>query len=185
MASRDAAALAEKEFLVIQELSRQPTRTQRELSQSLGLSLGMTNLLIQRLTRKGFIKISQLDWNRTQYLLTLKGATEKARKAYSYTLYTLKIFKQIQDNIRTALKREHADGQREFHLVAQHELLELVRDSASELSLEGASFSFYKTFDQLPAGAKTVLTATLETPPAGDKRRFVSLVDFDNISFRL
>src|SRR5947209_3037692 len=107
MSSRPA--LAEKEFLLIQEIARKPTRTQRDLSQSLGLSLGMTNLLIQRLSRKGLIKITQLDWKRTQYLLTLKGAVEKTRKAYGYTLYTLRIFRQIQDNITVVLRREHAE----------------------------------------------------------------------------
>ena len=72
--------LAEKEFLLIQEISRKPTHTQRDLSRSVGLSLGMTNLIIQRLSRKGLIKVTQLDWKRTQYLLTLKGAVEKTRK---------------------------------------------------------------------------------------------------------
>ena len=40
---------------------------------SIVVGLGMTNLLIQRLARKGLIKVTQLDWKRTQYLLTLKG----------------------------------------------------------------------------------------------------------------
>lgn len=183
MPSQDA--LAEKEFLLIQELARQPTRTQRELSQNLGLSLGMTNLLIQRLSRKGLIKISQLDWNRTQYLLTLKGVMEKTKKAYSYTLYTLKLFKQIQDNITTALRREYAAGQRRFHLVAQNELLELARDTVDQLGLKDAAFSYYQDYSGLPPEARDVHTATLEAPPPGDKRRYVTLVDFDNISFRL
>lgn len=181
----DKISLAEKEFLLIQEISREPTRTQRDLSQSLGLSLGMTNLLIQRLSRKGMIKVAQLNWNRTQYLLTLKGALEKTRKAYSYTLYTLRIFRQIQDNIATALRREYDGGRREFHLVAQDELLELLRGTVTDLRLEGAEFSFYTRFDELPRNDMPVLTAAMEAPPAELAPRCVKLVDFDNISFRL
>ena len=52
----DGGNLAQKEFALIQEISRKPTHTQRSLSQSVGLSLGTTNLLIQRLARKGYIK---------------------------------------------------------------------------------------------------------------------------------
>lgn len=178
--------LAEKEFSLIQEISRKPERTQRDLSQSLGLSLGMTNLLIQRLARKGYIKVTQLDWKRTQYLLTLKGAMEKARKTYNYTLYTLRIFKQIQDNITTALTREYQSGRRDFHLVAQDEILELLRETASGLNLQDVSFSFLKNYAEVPPHADLVLTATLEAhPPGSNGRRYMSLVDFDNIAFRL
>lgn len=181
-----SAALAEKEFLLIQEISRKPTSTQRDLSQNLGLSLGMTNLLIRRLARKGIIKITQLDWKRTQYLLTLKGAVEKTRKAYSYTRYTLRIFRQIQDNIATALTREYRAGRRQFILVAQDELRDLLRETAEYLALPGAAFTFLSSFDEVPAGADMVFTATLEAPPkAVNGRRYLSLVDFDNINFRI
>ncbi len=178
--------LAEKEFLLIQEISRQPLRTQRDLSQSVGLSLGMTNLLIKRLSRKGLIKITQLDWKRTQYLLTLQGVLEKTKKSYDYTRYTLRIFSQIQDNITAVLHREHRAGRRFFHFVAQDELLELLSETVDDLNLEGSSFSFQRSFAEVPASADQVLTATLETPPPGSPAsRYVSLVDFDNINFRL
>ena len=178
--------LAEKEFLLIQEISRKPTRTQRELSLNLGLSLGMTNLLIKRLSRKGLIKITQLDWKRTQYLLTLQGAIEKTRKSYDYTMYTLRIFRQIQENINAVLNREYAGGRRTFHLVAQDELLDLVSGTAADLKLEGARFVYHRALAQVPASADLVLTATHETPPQGTHGpRRVALVDFDNIDFRL
>ena len=85
-----------EEFILIQEISKSDTHTQRSLSQNIGLSLGTTNLLIQRLARKGLIKITQLDWKRTQYLLTLKGALEKTNKMYRHTLYTIRLFRQIK-----------------------------------------------------------------------------------------
>ncbi|MBI5247344.1 MAG: winged helix-turn-helix transcriptional regulator [Elusimicrobia bacterium] len=178
--------LAEKEFLLIQEISRQPMRTQRDLSQSLGLSLGMTNLLIKRLSRKGLIKISQLDWKRTQYLLTLQGALEKTKKSYDYTLYTIRLFRQIEANIASVLAREHKNGRRSFHLVAQDELKELLSEKIAELAPKGAEFAFYRTFADIPESADHVLTATLEAPPPGfAASRCTSIVDFNNISFRL
>ncbi|MBI5240003.1 MAG: winged helix-turn-helix transcriptional regulator [Elusimicrobia bacterium] len=178
--------LAEKEFLLIQQLSRKPTSTQRDLSRSLGLSLGTTNLLIRRLARKGIIKVTQLDWKRTQYLLTLKGAVEQTRKAYNYALGMFRIFKQIQDNITTVLTREYRAGRRHFILVAQDEILELVRDTVRDLALAEARFTFVSRFDQVPPGADLVLTATLEPSPASaNGRRYMSLMDLTNIDFRI
>lgn len=185
MSTRDDA-LVGNEFILIQELSKTPTHTQRSLSRSLGLSLGTTNLLIRRLTRKGYIKITQLDWKRTQYLLTLKGAMEKANKTYHYTLYTWRLFRQIQDNITTLLRQEHAVGRRDFAVVAQDELLELLQDTIRNLNLADTSFSYFRSFAEVPAPASLVLTATLEPQPSAQNgRRFASLVDFDNIDFRI
>jgi DNA-binding MarR family transcriptional regulator len=177
--------LPEKEFLLIQELSRNPEATQRHLSESLGLSLGTTNLLIRRLARKGLLKVTQLDWKRTRYLLTLEGALEKSRKAFYYTRYTLRIFRQLQENIKSVLSREHAAGRRDFVLVADDELLELLRETAEGLSLPGARFTCLASFSELRPNADLVFYASLEAPPAKSKTKFVSVVDFDNIDYRV
>jgi len=177
--------LPEKEFLLVQELSRNPNSTQRTLSLNLGLSLGMTNLLLRRLARKGLIKVTQLDWKRTQYLLTLKGALEKSRKAYFYTRYTLRIFRQIQENITTILRKEFGSGRRDFWVIAQDEFLGLVKDAARDLELPEVEFRFLPGFAEVPAEADFILTATIETPPRTLQRKTVSLVDFDNINFRI
>jgi DNA-binding MarR family transcriptional regulator len=183
---RGSGELAEKEFLLVQAIARQPNLTQRDLSRSVGLSLGMTNLLIRRLVRKGIIKVTQLDWKRTQYLLTLTGAMEKSRKAYHYTIYTMRIFRQIQENITRALTREYEAGRRDFCLVAKDEILDLIRETARGLALKDATFSFFSGFEDVPRGADLVLTATLERPPkASNGRRCLNLVDFEDIDFRI
>ena len=178
--------LAEKEFSLIQEISKSPTRTQRDLSNSIGLSLGMTNLLIKRLARKGLIKVKQLDWNKTQYLLTLKGVMEKAKKSYNYTRYTIRIFRQIEENIELAMRREYQSGVRNFTVVAQDEIMDLVRDTLQDLDLGGVNFSFVRRFADVPASAGVVLTATLESAPAAKNgQRFLPVVDFENLDFRV
>ncbi len=177
--------LAEKEFVLIQEIARKPDHTQRSLSQSAGMSLGTTNLLIRRLARKGLIKVTHLDWKRTQYLLTPEGMMEKTQKAYHYTLYTLRLFRQIRENMATALRGEYEEGRRRFVLVAQDELLELLRDTIQALGFGDASFAFFKTFAEVPPDAELVLTATLEPTQPAEGQRIVSLVDFHNTDFRL
>lgn len=177
--------LAANEYAIIQEIAKNPSHTQRSLSHEVGLSLGTTNLLIQRLARKGYIKINQLDWKRTQYLLTLKGAVEKTQKAFQYTLYTMRIFRQIQENIATALKKEYGAGRRRFTIVAQDELLELVRETVQPGAFPEAEFAFLVKLEDVPPGTDLVLTATKEAPTSQDGTRFLSLVDFDNIDFRI
>lgn len=179
------STLAENEFILIREISRQPISTQRDLSHHSGLSLGMTNLLLKRLARKGLIKVKQIDWKRTQYLLTPKGAVEKTRKMYDYTRYTVRLFRQIQENVTTALRREYDDGRRTFWIVAQDELAGVLSETLAGLELPDASVSFAPRFSDVPANADLVLTATQESSPARPGLRVVSLVDFLDVHFRL
>lgn len=182
---RSNGRLPEKEFALIQEIAKRPDHTQRSLSQSVGLSLGTTNILIGRLARKGLIKVRQLDWKRTKYLLTLKGAMEKTQKAYHYTIYTVRLFRQIQDNIAMALQREYEAGRRDFTVVAQDELLELIKDSVERLGFADVTVRYLASFAEVPPGVDLVLAATMEPAPRKAGWRAVNLVDFTNIEFRL
>ncbi len=178
-------SIDESELALMREISREPIQTQRDLSRGAGLSLGMTNLLLKRLARKGLIKIRQLDWKRTQYLLTPKGVLEKSRKTYDYARYTIRLFRQLEENAAAALRREHAAGRRDFWVVAQDEFEAVLRGALAAPGLPGARVSFASRFCEVPSHADLVLTATQETAPVPARARLVSLVDFLDVHFRL
>jgi|GEM_PF-1587662 len=180
-----ASAVDESELALLREITREPIQTQRDLSRGAGLSLGMTNLLLKRLARKGLIKVSQLDWKRTQYLLTPKGALEKARKTYFYARYTVRLFRQIQENVFTALRAEHAAGRREFWIVAQDEFEGVLREIVAGMDLPGARARFAARLSDVPDKADVVLVATQEKVPPRPGLRLISLVDFLDVHFRL
>ena len=180
-----ASAIDASELALMREIAREPIQTQRDLSHGTGLSLGMTNLLLKRLTRKGLIKASQLDWKRTQYLLTPKGALEKTRKTYDYARYTVRLFRQIQENAATALRRERDLGRRRVWIVAQDEFEAVLRETLTGLDLPGSKILFTARFSEVPESAEAVLTATQEHAPARLTARIVNLVDFLDVHFRL
>ena len=47
--------------------------TQRSLARDLGIALGLTNLLIKRLVRKGWMRVTHISPNRVRYLITPAG----------------------------------------------------------------------------------------------------------------
>ncbi len=61
--------------------------TQRTLSSRLGIALGLTNIYLRRLVRKGYIKCVNVQSNRLRYLLTPKGIAEKTRLTYEFMQY--------------------------------------------------------------------------------------------------
>ncbi|MBI4677684.1 MAG: winged helix-turn-helix transcriptional regulator [Elusimicrobia bacterium] len=169
--------LVEKEFCLIREISRNPALTQRELSSEVGLSLGMTNLLIRRLARKGYVKTTQLTWNKVQYILTPKGMMEKARKSFDYSAWALRHLKAVVGRIRGILQAEYRAGRREFHIVGKEEGAEMVQMALDGLDLVGARIHRYSTLADIPRQADAVFLATSERPSPSSRIRVVSLFD--------
>ena len=66
---------------ILRHLSKSPNSSQREIANSLGLSLGKINFLIKALINKGFIKIDNFSKNQSKikyiYILTPKGILNK------------------------------------------------------------------------------------------------------------
>lgn len=66
---------------ILRYLSKTPNASQREIANTLGLSLGKINFLIKALIKKGFIKIDNFSKNKSKinyiYLLTPKGISTK------------------------------------------------------------------------------------------------------------
>lgn len=75
------AMSTELQFRVLRLLESNPHLTQRELSKSLGVSLGGVNYCLNALISKGLIKISNFKNNKNKwvyaYLLTPQGIAEK------------------------------------------------------------------------------------------------------------
>lgn len=185
MNSQAAEALPAKEFTLIQEIGRNPQKTQRELSQSVGFSLGMTNLLLKRLIKKGYIKANQMTWNKTQYLLTFTGAMEKMRKSYAYTLYTMKQARKITMAIQNTVVAEYQNGARRATVVAWPETADMIREALSEKELAELEITYIEGFKYLDSKAALVFVATVEEAPApGPGQRFVPLMDSVDLEFR-
>jgi hypothetical protein len=58
--------------------------TQRELSRSVGLSLGMTNLLVRRLVERGWLALTRHSSKSISYLLTPQGSAALLKRGVGY-----------------------------------------------------------------------------------------------------
>lgn len=94
---------AYRDLRLLTEISSEEVVTQRSLAKKHGLALGLTNLLIRRLVRKGHVKIVNLNHNRIRYLITPQGLVEKARLTYAYLEYSLYFYRQIRTFLTRAL----------------------------------------------------------------------------------
>jgi DNA-binding MarR family transcriptional regulator len=72
------------EHQILSAIDTGQSLSQRLLASRLGIALGLTNLLVRRLVRKGWVRVTRIQRNRVRYLLTPTGVAEKARLSRLY-----------------------------------------------------------------------------------------------------
>ena len=88
---------------LLQKIELNPEYTQRELSMEMGVSLGKVNYCLNKLIKKGAIKLSNFSNSNNKvhyiYLLTPNGIEEKVRLTYSFLKIKIKEFEILKDEI--------------------------------------------------------------------------------------
>jgi predicted transcriptional regulator len=74
--------------------------SQRSLARSAGIALGLTNLVLRNLVRKGWVRITRVKANRVKYLITPAGIAEKARMSSAYFAYTTRFYAEARARVR-------------------------------------------------------------------------------------
>ncbi len=178
--------LADKEINIISEIQKNPLVDQRTIAQNVGLSLGLTNLIIKKLAKTGYIKIRQLNKKKLQYILTPEGFAEKAKKSYNYTLKTIKLFKEIKSKIQQLILDFQQQGVKKFIIIGNNELTDIVEFAFKTFpeikNLEYLVIKENPSINKLKKEENTAIFYT-ETknsikPKQENKNNFVYLLDF-------
>jgi DNA-binding MarR family transcriptional regulator len=130
----------QRDLLLLSEVERDAGVTQRSLSTKLGVALGLTNLYLKRLARKGCIKITTIPRNRIQYLLTPQGLAEKSRLTYLYMQHSLSYYRDMRARLKEMMSRlDGLHGQRVV-ICGTTELAELAYLSLREMNIDCVGF---------------------------------------------
>src|SRR4249919_492749 len=130
----------QRDLLLLSELDRNGGATQRTLATKLGVALGLTNLYLKRLARKGSIKITTIPRNRIRYLLTPQGLAEKSRLTYLYMQYSLSYYRDVRGRLKDALLSASRSGVKRLVIYGTGELAELAYLSLREMNLALVGF---------------------------------------------
>ena len=137
--NRPAMAVEDlRDLEVLEAVTQDREITQRGLAAKLGIALGLTNLYVKRLVRKGFIKAVNVQSNRLLYLITARGIAEKSRLTYDYMEYSLYLYRQVRIHLRSVLEPLSHSGKR-VAIYGAGEAAELAYLSLREAGLEPAA----------------------------------------------
>ncbi len=125
----------QRDLLLLTELERDGAITQRSLATKLGVALGLTNLYLKRLAKKGCIKVTAIPPHRVRYLLTPQGFAEKSRLTHLYMQYSLTHYRDMRAHLRDTLSRAAGDGVKRVVIYGTGELAELAYLSLREMEM--------------------------------------------------
>jgi EPS-associated MarR family transcriptional regulator len=96
---------SELQFRVLRLLESNPNLSQRELSKSLGVSLGGVNYCLNALISKGSIKIQNFKNNQNKwvyaYLLTPQGIAEKTALTGAFLKRKMQEYQRLKEEIES------------------------------------------------------------------------------------
>lgn len=101
---------------------------QRDLARVIGMSLGMTNAIVKRLARKGYLTIRKVNNRNIAYAVTPEGVEAIATRSYRYLRRTVKnivLYKQaieelVIDAKRSGHERVLLAGESDLAFIVEH-----------------------------------------------------------------
>ena len=127
---------ARRDLQALEAIAENSRITQRGLSTKLGIALGLANLYVKRLVRKGYVKCVNFKPNRILYVLTPTGITEKTRLTYEFMEYSMFLYGQVRQHLRSVLQPFTEGQRRRVAIYGTGEAAELAYLSLTELGME-------------------------------------------------
>ena len=123
------------ELHVLAEVEISPETTQRDLSQKIGISLGLTNVIVRSIIRKGYVRSQQATWKRRAYFLTPEGFSRKIRLTVNYIRRFMSHYQNVRGILRKQLEPLNLHEESRVAIVGVGEFAELIYLGLKELHL--------------------------------------------------
>jgi hypothetical protein len=125
---------------LLSEVEKDAEVTQRSLAKTLDVALGLTNLYLKRLARKGYIKVTAIPRHRIKYLLTPQGMAEKTRLTYLYMQFSLSYYRDMRNRLKAIFTELAGVGAKRVVIYGTGELAELAYLTLREMDLTLVGF---------------------------------------------
>tara|TARA_B100000575_G_C22731667_1_gene438646 strand:+ start:196 stop:507 length:312 start_codon:yes stop_codon:yes gene_type:complete len=99
----------DEQFEILRAIDKKSNMTQRDLSNTLGFSLGKINYCLNALKDKGLIKIGNFSKSTNKikyaYVLTPKGIAEKTKLTYNFLKRKMREYEELQSDLKKLKKK--------------------------------------------------------------------------------
>lgn len=127
-----------RDLQLLEEISRDPTLSQRKLSQRIGVALGVINACLKKMIDRRLIRVEGANHKRVAYYLTPEGISEKARLNYYFIQHVIGYYSALKNSISGRLSALSEAGHKRIICYGAGEVLETVFIILNETNLDVA-----------------------------------------------
>ncbi len=137
--------------------------SQRDLSRAIHLSLGMTNVLLKRLSERGFLLIKKVSPRQVSYVLTPEGMNELAGRTYRYLKRTIKKVANYKETIVMIANDAKQRGFARLGVLGKSDIDFIVEYAAHSA---GLPYAVYSEDGQVPQDSFVFVSENWDAPCA-------------------
>lgn len=125
-----------RNFKLLQELEKNPTISQRELSHKSGMALGLTNASLKRMVSKDWVRIQGANSRGRRYDLTQTGLAEKARLSLHLISSRVRQYSELKRILTARLSEMQNGGLQRIVFYGVSEEMEVAYITLQEVNLK-------------------------------------------------
>ena len=130
----------EKELQVLLQVEDSSCVSQRQLSQQIGISLGLTNTVVRNLIKKGYLRSQKAGWRRWAYSLTPEGFALKFRLTVNYVRRFMDHYQNVREILRKQIEPLELHEESRVAILDTGEFAELIYLALKELNIREIDF---------------------------------------------
>lgn len=123
-------------LLLLEEIAKEETLSQRDLSKRMGIALGLVNSYVKNMIAKGYVRVASFPTNRYKYLLTPTGIAEKSRLTYQHLHYFTNLYTTARKDFSELFSKLEKTGVKKVLFCGVDEVAEIAYLSLQELDME-------------------------------------------------
>ena len=127
---------SDKEAIILEHIYYNNALKQRELAGKAGISLGMTNAILKRLIKKGWLMIKHLNSRKISYVISPAGLEEISKRTYQYFKRTIEDVRLYKDRIEQLVSGAVNTGYSIVILVGKSDLDFILEFACREYNVE-------------------------------------------------
>jgi DNA-binding Lrp family transcriptional regulator len=128
------------DYHILKTVKKNPSISQRRLSSQMELNVASVNYDLQRLIKKGLIKMVGVNPRRIKYYITPKGLREKTQLAYRFFGRNLHFYKEVRNDIEARIVRATNGAKTRIAIYGVNELSEITYMAVTAMRWNIAGF---------------------------------------------
>lgn len=136
------------EMSVLEVISKYDEISQRDISNRVGISLGMVNLLIHKFIKVGLVKVENLNGNKVKYILTPNGFSVLTKKTVDYISRSYTAILKVKAHMNDVLKCNYAEDELVLIYGAQDEIYDVLVEVLKNNQIEYKSIDNYADIEK-------------------------------------